>query len=106
MQTGNVAAILTAHAKAHSRKDWEQAVEQLWPQALGELSKNPGFLGLITLWNNDDSREVAVIGLWDTMEHRMEYEGRSSEYVRGLFNNLFQSVPDRPRFIVSKAFLT
>ena len=105
METGTVVAMLITHAKAGSREEWEAGVESIWKDAIGELQTNPGFKGLVTMWNDDDSGQVSVIGLWDNMEHRLAYEARSSGYVRGLFNGLFKQEPDRPRFLISKAQL-
>ena len=105
MEAGTIAAMLMAQAKVRTREEWEEAVEGIWQDALQELRSNPGFKGLVALWNSDDSGQVAVIGLWDDMEHRLAYEARSAAHVRGLFNALFQQVPDRPRFIVSRATL-
>ena len=105
MRKGNVIAIATARAKARTRQEWEKAVEGVWADAVRELRANAGFMGLLALWNNDDSRQASVIGVWDTMEHRMAYEARSSTYVRGLFNAIFEEVPQRPRWIITKARL-
>lgn len=105
MESGTVAAMLIAEAHAKNPHEWEAAVEDIWDNAINELKTNNGFKGLIAMWNNDNSNQVSVIGLWDTMEHRLAYESRSADYVRGLFNNLFRRVPDRPRYIVTKAEL-
>ena len=105
MESGNVAAILFAQARARSRVEWERGLDAIWPEVLRELRSNPGFKGLLALWKEDDSGQVSIIGLWDTMEHRLAYERRSADSVRARFNALFQAVPDRPRFYVSRATL-
>ncbi len=105
MEAGNVAAILFAKAKVKSRAEWESAVAGIWDDTVAEVRSNPGFIGILTLWNSDDSGQVSVIGVWESMEHRLAYEARSAEYVRGLFNPLFEAVPDRPRYIISSASL-
>ena len=105
MEAGNIAAMLMAKAKAANRREWEASVHGIWDQAVTELRTNPGFKGLVALWNNDDSGQVAVIGLWDNLEHRLAYEARSADKVRGFFNPLFQEVPERPRFVVTRAVL-
>ena len=105
MEAGNIAAMLMVKAKAENRGEWEASVHAIWEDAITELRTNPGFKGLVALWNNDDSGQVAVIGLWDNLERRMAYEARSADKVRGFFNPLFQEVPDRPRFVVTRAVL-
>ena len=103
MEAGNVVALLTAQAKARTQEEWEEAVKGIWEEALQGLSSNPGFKGLVALWNSDSPGQVIIYGIWENMERRLAYEARSSAYVRSLFNPLFQQVPDRPRFIVSRA---
>ena len=105
LESGNVAAMLVARAKAKTREEWEAGVAKIWDEAVNELRGNPGFKGLLALWNNDRPGYVSVIGLWDNMEHRLAYEARSASRVRALFNALFQEVPDRPRYIISRATL-
>lgn len=106
MQKGNVIAIASACAKAGTRQAWETAVDRVWADAIRELRTNPGFMGLVAVWNDDDSRRASIIGVWDTMEHRLAYEARSSTYVRGLFNDIFEEVPQRPRWVVTRAQLS
>ncbi|MCI0770200.1 MAG: antibiotic biosynthesis monooxygenase [Chloroflexi bacterium] len=105
METGNVAALFTVQGKLPTQAEWEAALDANWDDAVEELRSNPGFKGIVALWNSDDSGEVAIIGLWENMERRLAYEARSAEKVRALFDPLFQSVPNRPRFIVSRSSL-
>jgi len=104
LEYGNVAAVLMARSRAGTREEWEAGVAKIWDQIVAELQTNEGFKGIVALWNSDRARSVSVWGLWDTMEHRLAYEARSAESVRGLFNPLFEEVPDRPRYIVTNAF--
>jgi hypothetical protein len=104
LDSGNVAAVLMARARAATREEWEAGVAKIWDEAVAELQTNDGFKGLLALWNSDRPRSVSVMGLWDTMEHRLAYEARSAASVRAFFNPLFEEVPDRPRYIVTNAF--
>jgi hypothetical protein len=104
LDPGNVVAVLVARAKVRTQEEWETAVAGIWDQAVAELRSNSGFKGLLALWSDDRERGVSVVGLWDTMEHRLAYEARSATAVRGLFNALFEEVPERPRFVVTNAY--
>ena len=104
LKPGAVAALFTAQAKATNREAWERDVEGVWDRAVDLLRQNPGFKGIVTLWNNDDSREVCVIGLWEDLETRLAYERGNASDVRDLFNGIFQAVPHRPRFVVTRSY--
>ena len=104
LKPGVVAALFNAQARAATREAWEQDVAAIWDRAVDLLKQNRGFKGIVTLWNSDDSREVCVIGLWEDMETRLAYERGSASDVGDLFNGIFQAVPHRPRFLVTRSY--
>src|ERR1700760_3794270 len=105
MESGYIMAIFFANAKMKNRQEWNAALDGVWPELLAELRTNPGFKGMVATWNVDDSGEVSVIGLWETMEARLGFEKRSSTKVRAIFESLMQAMPNRYRFEVTKATL-
>lgn len=98
-----ILAIFFAQAKVKHRKEWDAALESVWPELMEELRKNPGFKGMVAMWNVDDSGDVSVIGLWESMEHRLGFEKRSAPRVRAIFESLMHQKPDRYRYLVTKA---
>ena len=104
LKPGVVAALFTAQAKATTSEAWERDVAGVWDRAVDLLGQNRGFKGIVTLWNNDDSREVCIIGLWEDLETRLAYESGNASDVRDLFNGIFQAVPHRPRFVVTRSY--
>src|SRR4051812_31488872 len=78
LERGNVAAVLRARAKASTQQEWEADVAQIWDQVVAELQTNPGYRGALALWNSDEPGTVLVIGLWESMAHRLAYEARSA----------------------------
>ncbi|MCH8189797.1 MAG: hypothetical protein IIC80_00415 [Chloroflexi bacterium] len=58
METGNVAALFTVQGKHPTQAEWEAALDANWDDAVEELRSNPGFKGIVALWNSDDSGEV------------------------------------------------
>jgi quinol monooxygenase YgiN len=103
MKPGNIVVFFFARAKAKDRDEWEAQLEKVWPEAVRELQSNPGFLGSSAMWDIDKPGRVAVIGQWESMEHRLAYESRSSPKLREVFNTLFQDIPERPRLVVSQS---
>ena len=101
---GNVAAIFTAQAKAQTEAEWEKDVESVWDEAVEILKSNRGFKGLLALWNHGDNGEVCIIGLWEDIETRLNYEATTAQAVRDLFNSIFTAVPNRPRFVVTGSY--
>ncbi len=100
-----ILAIFFAQAKVGNRKEWDAALALVWPELMEELRQNPGFKGMIAMWNVDDSGDVSVIGLWESMAHRLGFEQRSAPRVRAIFESLMQQKPDRHRYLVTKATL-
>ena len=101
---GMVASIFRARSRTGSREEWEQGVAGVWDEAVEELKSNPGFHGLVTWWNNDDSGDVIIMGIWENLEDRLNYEARSGPKVQGLFNALLEEVPQRPRYVVTRGY--
>ena len=103
MQQGDVVALFVIQSRFDSKETWEAALDGIWVQAVQELENNPGFKGIVAVWDSDGSGVAGIMGIWDSLEHRLAYEARSAEKVRALFNPLFSDVPQRPRFVVSRA---
>ncbi len=101
---GNVAAIFMAQAKSKTEAEWEKDVEGVWDEAVEILKSNRGFKGLLALWNHGNTGEVCIIGLWEDIETRLNYEATTAQAVRDLFNAIFEAVPNRPRFVVSGSY--
>ena len=78
MQAGDVVAMFLEETRFASRDEWEQACSGVWDAALTELRTNPGFKGLAAFWADDDTARGGVMGLWDSLEHRLGYEARSA----------------------------
>ena len=103
MEAGNVVAMFLEETRFSSREEWERACAGVWDDALAELRTNPGFRGLAAFWADDDTARGGVMGLWDSLEHRLRYEARSAGKVRALFDPFLTRGPRRPRLHVTNA---
>ena len=102
MDLGMVAALAYGKAKARASEGWARDLEKVWDRSTGVLLKQKGFLGLRCLWCSDDSGEVIILGMWDTMAHRLAYEASVSKGVRGAFEETMQGPARRLKYIVVK----
>jgi len=66
------------------------------------LLRQKGFLGLRALWCSDNSGEVIVMGIWDTMANRLAYEASVAKGVRGAFEETMQGPALRKKYLVVK----
>ena len=103
LSEGNVLGVVTGIARAASREEWNAQVDKAWPDVVAELSSNAGYIGVVALWNSNGSEEVSIVGVWETMEHRLAYEARSATRVRAIFNGLLVESPSRYKQVVTKA---
>ena len=99
---GYVLGVVVGQAKAQSNDEWNAAVEKVWPEFIAILESNPGYKGAYAAWNPDKPGEVSIIGIWQSMEHRLAYEAKSAPQIRELFNALISN-PQRYKVVVSRA---
>ncbi len=99
--SGYVLGIVTGQCKALTREEWDAAVRKVWPAFIAEMSSNPGYKGAYATWDADHPRQVSINGIWESMEHRVAYEAKSSGTVRAVFNALIDN-PQRTRLIISQ----
>lgn len=98
---GYVLGFVTGQAKAATRELWEAELEKVWPKFISAMNTNPGYKGAFSTWNTDKPGEVSIVGIWESMEHRLAYEAKSSTTVRAIFNAMI-SEPVRYRPTVTK----
>ena len=96
-------ALFLEESRFASQAEWERASAGVWDAALAELRTNPGFKGLVAFWADDDTRRAGIMGMWDSLEHRLGYEAKSASKVRALFDPFFTRGPQRPRLKVTRA---
>ncbi len=104
LKEGTIAAVIVEKAKAKSQEEWERQVAPVWKQACQLLGQNPGFKGILVFWSKENNGDVIMMGLWDSLEKRMNYEDSSAKSVQGLFNPLFQKTPKRPRYVLTHSY--
>jgi len=98
---GTVLGWVTGRVRDGHRETWDAALEKVWPEFLAEMSSNAGYQGAAALWAVETG-EVSVVGIWQSMEHRLAYEARSSGKVRAIFNALLEDPPTRVKQVVAK----
>jgi len=99
---GYVLGYVTGFARAASREEWDREVEKNWPAFIAEMETNAGFKGAYALYTIETGK-VSILGMWETLEHRLAYEAKSSGAVRAIFNALLKEGPRRYRHVVTKA---
>lgn len=99
---GNVLGHVTGRPNAGSREEWDAALEKVWPDFIAEMSTNPGYRGAVAVWTVE-SGEVSIIGVWESMAHRLAYEAHSSDKVRAIFNALLAEGRTRHKQVVTLA---
>ena len=104
LKEGLIAAIIVEKAKAKTQDEWEKQMAPAFERACQMLSQNPGFKGMLAFWNTENNGDVVMMGLWDSLEKRMNYEGASASSVRELFNPLFEEIPKRPRYVLTHSY--
>lgn len=101
VKAGMVAGTILKRSNVKTRDDWQKTVDELGPEACKLLSQKPGFRGLLWFWNNDDSGDVIMMGLWEGLEQRLNYEDSIAQSVREITNTLFDGLPNRPRYVLT-----
>jgi heme-degrading monooxygenase HmoA len=86
-----------------TQEDWEARLGEMWDGAMADLSTHPGFMGAIALWNTEEVGTATILGFWDTMEHRLNYEADSANTRSTFFDRLYAERPTRTRYLVSRS---
>ena len=101
LKEGMVAGIIKARAKVRTKGEWQKSVDDRWGKAYQALHVNPGFKALVAFWDTEDSGDVLIMGLWENLDARLNYEATAAASVRELFNPLFEEIPKRHRYVIT-----
>ncbi|MBI2871644.1 MAG: antibiotic biosynthesis monooxygenase [Chloroflexi bacterium] len=105
MSLGNVYALAGGTTKATTREEWERALAQVWDRASRAISGARGFRSMRAMWNTENNRQAIIMGEWETLADRLNYEATVASEVRSTFNPLFVEMPLRPKYVVVRETL-
>ena len=101
LKKGMTAGVICDRVKVKTRAEWEKNVDAIWDKAFKILKTVPGFKGEIAFWDNENTGDVIIMGLWENLEARLNYEATAAPSVRALFGPLFAKNPERHRYILT-----
>lgn len=104
MKKGMVSGVLLERSKARSREEWEAMAGDLGKEAAEILSNRPGFQGIMWFWDNSNSGDVLMFGVWEGLDTRVSYEDSMAEAIRSKINPLFEKKPVRPQFTLTHCY--
>ena len=103
IKLGHIVAILSARSYAATRAAFERDMAKVWEEATGVLAGRPGFVAAHALWSIEGTRDAKVLGVWNTLDARLSYEGSVAGHVRGRFESLLEPPYPRPKYAVVKS---